>query len=740
MRLFYWLSRKISYTFATSFFTVLFAWFIGGFSYYLSSSFMININQNIIHLLYRVFPISIAAAILIHIVHFGLLTPLKIPAFTMALRRINDSFKSDYAIDRDSLERVYGYLSDLPMYSMLASVLYTAIVGIAVTAYAMHSYFIAEVLTANDMKIIYKMVVLSIGIAMVLYGLASYLLTEATSNKERTLVYNRLLMVGAKIRPRVLIGIRLKLFFFVMLMIITLLTFAALMEKSRYSSEFDIISILVYFIISILAGLFLMQITSNSIVKILKDMSRVSREIASGGRAGFTVLSLEKEFAAIEYAMMEMAWEIDEHRQNLERKVELRTLELQDALTDLKGRDDLIQKQLDMASVIQRSILPGRIDDWNELKFTVKYIAMEKIGGDFYDIIQLKDDKLGIVIADVSGHGIPAALVTTMAKISFGNAGQKFDSPRRIFQEVNQNILDHVKTQDYLTCFMAVIDDEYNLVYSNASHQKAILLRTMSGTTEKLDTDGLFLGAVLEARDTYSENKTKLNYGDRLILYTDGIPESINSARKEFGIKSFDESIIRNRSLPLNDFSNALIDDLQKHIGSAQIIDDITLIVVELARDEAVDIVKNSKNLTNSHKYSEAVEALENGLVKYPDNQKILYNLAKNYFRIGSFEKCLAIIGNYIDSDKRNKYAFYIAGSSCYQLEKFDEAVDFFNKAVGVDANFIYALFALGMAFRKKGSPQEAVKVFERVVNIDPDNKMALYELQLINKGGGQSS
>ncbi len=243
------------------------------------------------------------------------------------------------------------------------------------------------------------------------------------------------------------------------------------------------------------------------------------------------MLSLDKEFSAIEFGFVEMAREIREYRKNIEMKVEQRTAELQGALADLKERDDLIQKQLDIASTIQRGILPGRIDDWNELKFSIRYIAMEKIGGDFYDVYQLRGNKLGLLMADVSGHGIPAALVTTMAKISFSNACNKHDSPRRIFQEVNQNIIDHVKTQDYLTCFFLAIDEDYTITYANASHQKAILLRAGVESTELLDTNGLFIGAIEEARDTYEEKTSKMKYGDRLIMYTDGIPEAIDAER-----------------------------------------------------------------------------------------------------------------------------------------------------------------------------------------------------------------
>ena len=317
---------------------------------------------------------------------------------------------------------------------------------------------------------------------------------------------------------------------------------------------------------------------------------------------------------------METAREINDYRRDIEGKVAKRTEELEDALSSLRSRDEQIQKQLDMASVIQRSILPGKIDDWNELKFAVRYMAMEKIGGDFYDVHLLKDDKIGIMIADVSGHGIPAALVTTMAKMSFGNAGAKYDSPKKIFQEMNQNILDHVKTQDYMTCFMLAIDDEYNVVYSNASHQKAMLLQAETGTIELLDTNGLFIGAIEEARESYEENRTKLEYGDRIILYTDGIPEAINEERKEYSNRRLEEVVTKYRHLHAEEFADAIIWPTCAGSSAARSsFDDITFLVIELARDEAVDIIKNSKRPDQrATSMTRRSTILENGLKKYP--------------------------------------------------------------------------------------------------------------------------
>jgi sigma-B regulation protein RsbU (phosphoserine phosphatase) len=386
-----------------------------------------------------------------------------------------------------------------------------------------------------------------------------------------------------------------------------------------------------------------------------------------------------------------------------------------------------------MASVIQRSMLPDRLDDWNEIKFSVRYNAMEKIGGDFYDIFQLKDNKIGVIIADVSGHGIPAALVTAMAKISFGNAGILFDSPRRIYQEVNKNIIEHMKTQDYLTCFMIAVDDDYNVTYSNASHQKAVLLRE-NGEIEYLDTGGLFIGALEEARDTYEEKQTSISYGDRIILYTDGIPEAQNSEKKEYSNEGFERSILSHKDKDLEDFTEAIIGDVRDYMGDVGSLDDITLLIIELAWDEAVDIVKNSRKMVAAHKYLEAIEMLENGLARLPGNQKILYNLAKNYFRVNNYSKAVHTIEKYLEKDKKNKFAYYINGASHYQMMDYKSAVEQFNLAVSIDQNMVNALFALAMSYKNLGDYDSAVQIFERVINIDSDNKMALFEIRQIEK------
>ncbi len=730
MRFFHFLARKISYTFAIAFVTVFGGWVGGLFAFFLGTSFIIISYEKLTEFLMRWLPLAVAVPVIIHYIQFGLFTPLGIPAFFKPLREVNTAYRNGLEIPEEDLVRVYSNFSDLPMYNLLTASLNTPMAALIIIGLMFVEYYVKGATSLAELQAIIKVTSLTLIIIMVLYGMSTYLITEAITNRERSRLYNMILERGIRIRPRALIGIRIKFLFFVWLMVITLLTFAALMEKVRFFEEYNLALMAAYFAISVLASFLLMQITTRSIMRILNDLIRVTRAIASGKPAGYEVLSLEREFTSIAYALMETAREIDDYRRDIEGKVALRTEELEEALTSLRSRDEQIQKQLDMASVIQRSILPGRIDDWNELRFAVRYMAMEKIGGDFYDVQLLKEDRIGVMVADVSGHGIPAALVTTMAKMSFDNAGTKYESPKKIFQEMNQSILDHVKTQDYMTCFLLAIDDDYNVVYANASHQKAILFRGATGSIELLDTNGLFIGAIEEARDTYDEKKTRIEYGDKIVLYTDGIPEATNDNRDEYSNKRLENTVVRNGHLPAEEFADAILDDVRGFMGGAPLFDDITFLVIELVRDEAIDLIKDAKRLISSHKYQEAIQVLEKGLAQYPDNQKIHYNLAKNYFRVNDYGKAIRSIEAYTGADPMNKNAFYIGGAAHYQLGDFDVALEYFEKALELDQNFVNALFAMGMAYKKKDEAEKARQAFNRVISIDPDNRMAMFQIR----------
>lgn len=761
IKLYYIIARKICYTQAVALSTVIVGIFAVIFGYFLGTSFLTASFDQVLIQIWKWLPWVILISSVFYLIQFGLLTPVKIPAFYKFMRNINKNFygeKLNKEINDNELKKLYKNLTYLPAYNLLHAVVYTLFLGILLFLIiyftgliggsgSSTNLFTASESSSMTMDMIgresisqmilsqfLRIIIISDAIVLIIFCMITYLITDIMTGRERAACYNELRRRNFDIKPTVLIGVRIKFSFIVVLMIISLLTFGALIEKGRFTASDNNFIIIINFAIGVSAGLILMYITANSLLIVFKDISRVAREIGAGGDAEFQVLPLEREFADIEYTILEMNREISEHRKNLERKVEERTIELRSALSNLKEKDDIIQKQLDMAGTIQKGILPGRVDDWNELQFSVRYIAMEKIGGDFYDVFQLKGNKMSIFVADVSGHGIPAALVTTMAKVSFSNAFLKHDSPKKIFQDVNQELLKNIKTQDYLTCFLVTIDEEYRVVYSNASHQKGILLRTSENKIELLDTGGLFIGAIEEARDTYEEKTTQMNYGDRLILYTDGIPEATNNKKEEYSNERFESLILKNRNLQLEEFTNSIIDDLKNFMGDALSQDDKTLLVIELVKDETVNIIKQIKTLSVENKIEESIDLLKNGLAKYPDNKKLLYNLAKNYFKLNKFDNVIDTITKYLNTDKENKFAYYLGGTAYYQIQQNEKALEFFNKAISLDPNFSNAIFAAGMVYKKNGQIAEAREKFRKVVNIDSDNKMAVFELQELDK------
>jgi len=461
----------------------------------------------------------------------------------------------------------------------------------------------------------------------------------------------------------------------------------------------------------------------------------------------FTILSVMTTYIILTYftnkkkaelynqSLAAMAKEAEEQKKNFEFEIQTKSVELEKILKKSKKRDEIVQQQFDKINVIRKNILLTKIDDWKELKFSVKYNALEEIGCDFYDIFRLRDNKIGLLIGDVSVRGLPAVLFIAMTKNLFVKAVQLYDSPKRIFQEVNKNIKDIFKGNDSLTCFMAVIDDEYNVTYSNAGHQKAIVFRKEGEYIDLLDTNGLVIGALEDTENQYEEKTTKLNYGDRLILYTDGIPNAQdNEGGENYSNKRLERLVIENNDLSLDDFTESILRDVHKHTGRKEAADDMSVFAVELVFDEAVEIIKSSRKLINNHKYLDAVKFLENGLVKYPDNQKILYNLGKGYFRIKNYDKSIQLLDRYIKKDKNNKYAFYINGAAHYQMMNYGKAADNFAEAAAIDPNMTDALLALGMSYKNLDEHDAAIKSFERVININAGNKIALFEIRQIKK------
>lgn len=242
----------------------------------------------------------------------------------------------------------------------------------------------------------------------------------------------------------------------------------------------------------------------------------------------------------------EMRKNIKEYSEHLEDLVAQRTRELHEAYEKLKEKDRIMQMELDFASRIQRGIMPNGGYRWNNFIIFGYSQPVEKIGGDFFDIFPIPGGKLLFYVADVSGHGIPAALITTMLKISLLNISFESQDPSEIVEKLNERIgiintdLKEQVIANYLTIFTSVVDKDGNMEFASGGHYKPIVYSSISKQFKELpDVQGAVVGILAPEMYICPSSTFKLEDGDVMVLYTDGVVERRNLSNKELELEGF---------------------------------------------------------------------------------------------------------------------------------------------------------------------------------------------------------
>jgi serine phosphatase RsbU (regulator of sigma subunit) len=239
---------------------------------------------------------------------------------------------------------------------------------------------------------------------------------------------------------------------------------------------------------------------------------------------------------------------------------------------------DAIMKDLDKARNIQQSLLPKEMPERNDLKLGARYIPMEQVGGDLYDFIEFPNGRLGIFIADVSGHGIPAAMISSMAKLVLAIFGMSISSPSEYLTYLNKFIEGKI-AGNFLTCFYCIIDPvEKKMYYANAGHPPFLHIR--DGKINQLRSKGRLVGVFDELN--IEEKQLQLKKNDRFLFYTDGITEVFNSEGEEFGEERLAEVTLKKRNLSLEEHLNEIIFIATEFGGAQEMQDDATLVGLEI--------------------------------------------------------------------------------------------------------------------------------------------------------------
>ncbi len=242
-----------------------------------------------------------------------------------------------------------------------------------------------------------------------------------------------------------------------------------------------------------------------------------------------------------------------------------------------------ISKELETARNIQQSILLATTPSAAGLEVIASYLPMAEVAGDFYDFPDQRNGRLVVLVADVSGHGVPAALIASMVKIAFAAQADHASDPARVIAGMNHALCGKFEFA-YVTATYAFLDPTRRvLAYASAGHPPILLLRA-SGEIESLEEGGLVLAFTPDA--PYSTASVPVNPGDRILLYTDGLLEAADLRGAFFGDARLFESLRGAAALDLPASLAHLIGDLNAWRGpTAPLTDDVTLVAVALHPD-----------------------------------------------------------------------------------------------------------------------------------------------------------
>jgi len=241
-----------------------------------------------------------------------------------------------------------------------------------------------------------------------------------------------------------------------------------------------------------------------------------------------------------------------------------------------------INTELEMARQIQLSILPSSTPKIAGIDIVARYIPMTSVAGDFYDFIVVDESRVGILIADVSGHGLPAALIASMLQVALTAQARHASEPAKVLAGLNQALCGRFQHNFVTAAYVYVDLDKSMISYAGAGHPPLLLWRKSRGAASQLLENGLVMGQFEEA--TYDSLQVPIEAGDRFVLYTDGILETSSPGQEEFGTERFMQFMQTNSKLKAGPFADALLLELARWLeqppGEGHK-DDISLLTVD---------------------------------------------------------------------------------------------------------------------------------------------------------------
>ncbi|MDG5813815.1 SpoIIE family protein phosphatase [Chitinispirillales bacterium ANBcel5] len=280
--------------------------------------------------------------------------------------------------------------------------------------------------------------------------------------------------------------------------------------------------------------------------------------------------------------------QIKKENENLKKENRSINTELKVIKENLKTQDEILEEEKNLVKSIHSALTPSSLPDPPGLKVFALSIPHSEVGGDYYDFLVTPYQKTALLMYDVRGSGRTAAMIGGMAKILFIHALKAGYSPSEVFYYVNEELGKYINDGYFLTAFLSLYDRvSGKFIFSNAGHVAPYLYRKESAQLFSLNTEGTLIGhSAIKNEVSYREKIIRLDKGDKLLLYTDGLSETIDTTGRPYS-SQLEKIVQHSAKLDVRSIVECILSDFNRFKDSSARKDDIAIAAIELCEPEA---------------------------------------------------------------------------------------------------------------------------------------------------------
>jgi PAS domain S-box-containing protein len=361
-------------------------------------------------------------------------------------------------------------------------------------------------------------------------------------------------------------------------------------------------------------------------------------------------------------------------------------------LEDYKNK---MVRELGIAKSVQKAIIPKTFPFRDNFEVYGVSMPSEELGGDYFDFFQLDDELIGILIADVSGHGVPSSLITTMVKAYFEYYTKRYWEPEKVLYNVNKDMAAIIMdTGFYLTAYYCVLDlNSLRLTVSTAGHDYGLC--ATQGSTEVLKlgegAEGTILGIFPEAE--YFSETVQLNKNSKVVLYTDGITEARADTGEFYGTDRLEDFMVRNVELGAQDAVENLVQEIDSFYGTSKPNDDRTLVIFNVLGEESAvfdpkETFKNGKRFLLEKNFRRALREFQKIISRDPSHSEAQYLAGQCSSFLTEYSSAERFLSEAIALDGRNYKAYYYLGIVYHNTKQFKKAKDSWEKVIQINGPY----------------------------------------------------